>query len=530
MQPILAPISPPDVSEADFSRAIEAWIEAIGADNVLTGESVGQDYRDPYAVEPGSHQASAALLPGSTEDVQAIVRIANQTGVPLHPISRGKNNAYGGAGPRVSGAVIVDLGHRMNKVLEVNDDHGYAIIEPGVTYFDLHGYLKSIDSRHWIDVPDLGWGSVLGNATERGRGYTPYGDHFGMQCGFEVVLPDGDVMRTGMGAMQNSTTWSLFPYGFGPGSDPLFTQSNFGIVTKMGIQLMPAPPHAETFLVTFDSEDDLERIIDTMFPLRETGVFHNTPLLRNIVLDAAAMTRRSEWHEGTGPLPREVIERIKKELNLGYWNLYFTLYGTRPTIDAAYGQIKEAFSQIPRARFHTRQERTDPRGGHVLHDRHKINTGNPSMDEVHLVDWIGPHGGHIDFSPVSAPIGKETAKQAQMVRARAEQYGFDYVAQVIVGPRAIIHACLVLFDTADPEDQRKASEVCHALIKEAAAEGYGEYRTHTSLMDAVAATFNWNDGALARFNNKLKDCLDPNGILAPGKSGIWPKRYRGRNL
>ena len=73
-------------------------------------------------------------------------------------------------------------------------------------------------------------------------GYTPYGDHFMMQCGMEVVLANGEVMRTGMGAMPGTNTWQLFKYGFGPYVDGMFSQSNFGVVTKMGIWLMPEPP------------------------------------------------------------------------------------------------------------------------------------------------------------------------------------------------------------------------------------------------------------------------------------------------
>ena len=522
-------VLPPDVSEKEFSRAIDEWSKAIGAQHVLTDESIVASYGDPYPVKPGAHQASAALRPGSTEEVQAVVRIANETGVPLHPISRGKNNAYGGAGPRLAGAVVVDLGHRMKQVLEVNDDYGYALVEPGVTFFDLHEHLKSINSRHWIDVPDLGWGSVLGNAMERGRGYTPYGDHFGCHSGLEVVLPDGDVIRTGMGAMENSTTWNLYPSGFGPEADPIFSQSNFGIVTKMGIQLMPAPPDADSFLITFDSDDDLEQLIDITFRFAEAGGNHSLPLLRNIVWDSAVTTHRSEWYEGEGPLPRDVIERMKKELDLGYWNLYLTAYGTRAEIEATGGQIREAFSQVPGARFYTRQERTDRTGGHVLHDRHKINTGNPSLDEMKFAEWF-PNCGHIDFSPVSAPSGREMTKQYKMLRGRAEEYGRDYCTQIVLGGKSIIHLGLLCFDTADPEDQRKTFELCEALTRDCAAAGYGEYRTHNSLMDDIAATFNWNAGALARFNNKLKDALDPNGILAPGKSGIWPARYRGKGL
>jgi 4-cresol dehydrogenase (hydroxylating) len=164
--------------------------------------------------------------------------------------------------------VIVKTGERMNKILEVNSKYEYALLEPGVSYFDLYEHLEANNTGLMLDGPDLGWGSVVGNALDRGVGYTPYGDHFMWQTGMEVVLPQGEVMRTGMGALPGSDTWQLFPYGFGPSPDGMFTQSNLGIATKMGIALMPRPSASMSFLITFDNENDLERIVDIMLPLR----------------------------------------------------------------------------------------------------------------------------------------------------------------------------------------------------------------------------------------------------------------------
>jgi 4-cresol dehydrogenase (hydroxylating) len=65
------------------------------------------------------------------------------------------------------------------------------------------------------------------------------------------------------------------------------------------------------------------------------------------------------------------------------------------------------------------------------------------------------------------------------------------------------------------------------MIREAAALGYGEYRVHPAMMDEIAATFSYGGGSLLRLSEKIKDALDPAGILAPGKQGIWPKRFRG---
>lgn len=118
-------------------------------------------------------------------------------------------NSYGASGAIVSGSVILDL-HRMDKIIEVNEEFAYAIVEPGVSFFDLFEYIQERGYRLWPSCPALGWGSVVGNTLDRGFGYTPNGQHAEQQCGMEVVLATGEVLRTGMGALSGSPMWALF--------------------------------------------------------------------------------------------------------------------------------------------------------------------------------------------------------------------------------------------------------------------------------------------------------------------------------
>ena len=274
---------PPGVSERDFNTTLERFSNIVGDEWVFSSDEDVALYRDAYSIywgEPEERVASAAVAPDSVEQVQAIVRAANEFSVPLYPISTGRNLAYGGSAPAYSGSVVLDL-KRMNRVLDVSESNAYALVEPGVSYFDLYNYIEERNLDVWIDPPDPGWGSVIGNALDGGGGWTayPYRDHFGAHCGMEVVLGDGEIVRTGMGAMPNATTWQENKWGYGPWVDGLFRQGNMGVVTKMGFWLMPRPEAIISGTATVPNDEGATGLMNVLNLLENQGIVNGSTTL-----------------------------------------------------------------------------------------------------------------------------------------------------------------------------------------------------------------------------------------------------------
>ena len=101
------PILPPGLTSVDFADALDAFRRIAGKDHVYAGEALAS-YVDPYSIaaDPDAHATPAAVAPESADQVQAILKVANQYLIPLWPISCGKNHGYGGAAPRMPGTVV----------------------------------------------------------------------------------------------------------------------------------------------------------------------------------------------------------------------------------------------------------------------------------------------------------------------------------------------------------------------------------------------------------------------------------------
>jgi len=519
-------VLPPHCSAQRFHEALRLFGSIVGETHVVVSDNELIEYADPFAPGPQEPRfaASAAILPASVDEVREVLRVARSYRLPLWPVSTGRNYAYGGAAPRLSGSIVVDL-RRMNRILEVDETLGYALVEPGVTYFDLHEHLRARGAKLWIDPPAAGWGSVVGNTLERGFGYTPYGDHAAMQCGMEVVLATGDIVRTGMGGIEIGSSWQLYKPGFGPSYDAMFMQSNFGIVTKLGIALMPRPASYLLAHLRFGDEADLEAIVETLRPFKLDETIRNHAVVEGAIRFAAGVSSRGEWYDGQGPMPESAIDAMTRRLGIGRWNLRFGLYGEPEVVEAQFSVVKRAFSRVRGVRIEAARYAGDaqPEGGG---DRNMA--GIPTMTAFRMLDWRGGAGAHVDFSPICPFTGRDAMRQYWLAKTRCAEYGFDYYGGFTAGTRHLHHIVATIFDRDDASQTDAAGDLLRVLISDARAAGYGQYRTHLAYMDLAAAQYDFNDGALLRLSETIKDTLDPDGILAPGKSGIWPRAWRDR--
>jgi len=194
-------------------------------------------------------------------------------------------------------------------------------------------------------------------------------------------------------------------------------QSNYGVVTKMGLWLMPAPPAYKPFSIRYESTDDIELIVETLRPLRIAGIIPNAFVIANVMWEAAAIIPRSKYYDGDGVTPPSVLAEIQKKEGVGAWNVYAALYGTPEQIEVNWNIIKSAVEKSGKGRFITEEEagNTEP-----FKYRAQLMRGDMTLQEFGLYRWRGG-GGSMWFAPVSQAKGSGSTPRSSSTSAKSRK-------------------------------------------------------------------------------------------------------------
>jgi 4-cresol dehydrogenase (hydroxylating) len=143
--------------------------------------------------------------------------------------------------------------------------------------------------------------------------------------------------------------------------------------------------------------------------------------------------------------------------------------------------------------------------------------GGLTLEEKGLVRWWGRNGGAVAFAPVAPAKGGETAGQTALATEVMNKWGFDYAPAYVVGSRELHHIIFLMFNKGDDEHSAKAEQCMNEMITRFGERGWAAYRSAVSTMDLVAQQYGQTNRDV---NARIKQALDPNHILAPGKQGI----------
>ena len=493
--------------------------ELLGEDAVHLERSRIDEFKDDYWL-PGdeTYAASAVVQPTRTEQVQGILHIARRYGIPVWPHSQGRNLGHGGASPRVRGSIQIGF-QRMNRILEINEELAYAVVEPGVTWFDLHRAVRERGYNLSTPCPDLGWGSIVGNTMDGGHTYQRYGADYMLPAGLEVVMPDGDILRTGQGAIPSNPAWHLYKRSLGPNLEPLFVQSNLGIVTRMGIWLTRRPASFVPLLLAIDDEADFEAAVDTIRELRLAGHLDGMPALYS-TLRACHMLRDAPVPAKERPFTEHELRDIGLRAGVGAWAARAALWGEPEIVDAKLRRIRDAWESIPSGRVEARRHYSPDEYDQLECSADQIMAGEPTLAALQNTP---PNIAHVDVSPVVPLTGRTMRTAIETIRREFAAAGRDFgVGIMVTGERSAVVIVGIRYDRTDEASTRAAFTLGRQLIVELGRLGFGDSRPHLEFMDLAAEQYSFNDSAYRRVATRIKDALDPDGILSPGRHGIWP--------
>ena len=459
----------------DLGPLVEEWRAVLGAEHVITHEHQLRTYESDgllqYAVIPG-----AVVLPGSVEEIQAVVRTCHREGVPW--VARGAGSGLSGGALPVADGVLISL-TRMRRILEVDLANQRVVVEPGVTNVAVS---HAVGPTHFYP-PDPSSQIVCtigGNVAENSGGAHcfKYGFTTNYVTGLELVLTDGETVR--LGGKQ------LDPPGYDLVGAFVGSEGTLGVATKIWLRVIPKPESVRTLVAFFGSTVEAGEVVSEIVA---AGIVPGAiEMMDNLAIRAA------EAHTGAG-YPTDVGAALVVELD-----------GSDAECEARFEHVVAICERAGAGSIRiARDER----------ERELIWTARKSAFAA--MGRIAPNyyvqDGVIPRTKLAEVLG------------RIEQLGREYglqVANVFHAGDGNLHP-LVCYDGRREGEAERAEELAALIVKacvEAGGSITGEHGVGVDKKRYMPAMF--SDADLGAFQ-RLRCAFDPDQLANPGKVMPTPR-------
>jgi glycolate oxidase len=446
----------------------------VGADNVSNKPFVLWTYsKDASVVEGGI--PSIVVLPKITEEVQAIMKLANGTKTPIFP--RGSGTSLWGAVP-TEGTIVIDMA-RMNEVIKIDEEVLTCVTKPGITFGELDAILNRSGYRFLVGPENSMSGTIGGHFASHGTGIGSATYGFQGECvlGLKVVLPDGQLLATGSSAHPfNPRHYTA--YAFANDLTGLFcgSEGTLGTIVEIALKIERLPEAME-FLAfrfnTFESACEAAMILRReRIPLIQLSLRHNKFL---DVVDPKGK-------------PHDQIRG------------YFGIEGDRDLI----GIYRRKLMKI--AQKYGEYIGDEPSKAFWV-DRWRTPGAIYTLGVRAMIPFLFPHGKE---------AGIICNKIVELCDALEEKYGLHVF---FVGGFGVDRGWLLVsnitYDESDPTEWEKVKQAFREMQDKVYQLGVYPYRIGTYWSEYICKLGPYYDVL-----KRIKEALDPNHIMAPRILGL----------
>ena len=470
----------PDHPVTVSSPVVEALQRIVGKENVVTGKNELLVYEcDAFTLE--RNLPGVVVLPRTTEEVAAVVRLCAQEQLPIIP--RGAGTSLSGTVLAVTGGVMIAL-TRMTRILDVDVQNRRALVEAGVVNAWITNAAKSHGLLYAPDPSSQPACTIGGNVgTNSGGPHTlKYGVTTNHVLGFELVLPDGEVVWLGATPDGGEDVDGLDLRGAVIGSEGMF-----GIVTRVLVRLVRAPQAYKTLLGIFETVDDASQTVSDII---SAGIVPGALEMMDQLITQAV---EAAYHFGF-PLDAGAV-------------LIVELDGLAAGLDEQAERVME-ICRKNQAR-EVRLAKTPEERAELWKCRKRAFGAIGRLSPSFLTqDGVVPRS--------------KLPEMKRFIRATSEKFGLR-IPNVFHAGDGNLHP-LVLFDERDPEQVRRALAAGHDILEQCVALGgsvTGEHGIGVEKIDFMEKQFTKDDLDAMR---TLRGVFDPAGRCNPHKMFPGSKR------